>query len=281
MKVDDLMDAIGKIDAEYVAEAEETYVGKKPVWKRKAFVKVGAPLVAGFVLLVVGGVWLQQSAILQQISNADEMQEGSMESAIEGDIDSSVVENATLTDEAVVEDEMTSCFYKNDWADVAMNEDETQKNEETFLAPDKDVADQTGMMVQEGSSVSNLQEAAGDEETDVIDLTSEALKFMEDRFTEQEITKGDDSITYRYGREEDEASTVITFSEEVISRFGDLFKQEELQVSQWNNYEVVFLQLDGEEHYLAQYQTGDTFVEVETQNVSEDEFLEILKTLLN
>ncbi|MGN0352533.1 MAG: hypothetical protein ACI4ES_12865 [Roseburia sp.] len=271
MKVDELVDAIGKIDAKYVEEAEQPYVRRKSDIRRKSYLKKGLSFAACLGIFIVGGIWLQQSTVKNQMSSTTDMAEAPQvnqyqESAAMPQEEEGIVESAPEdSDVATVEKGgISDFFYKNERTDVWVENDG-----ETAQVPQGEAAgDET---TNENRTVEDLEKNYG------IVLLSELVS---EGFDQTGIKANSDSCILNFKQKHGEGSLMITAGRVVTSRFGNLMEQNDLQVSEWNGYQVIFLQLDQEEHYLAQYQSGTAYVEVEAENLTEDEFLEVLKSLL-
>lgn len=274
LKVDDLVDAIGKIDATYVAEAEQAYVKKKINIRKKSYLKIGLSLVACLGLFIFGGIWMQQSNIADKMSSTADMAETPQVNEYQGSatVPQGEVEEGESyesaqeeSDAATVENgEISGFFYKNERTDVAVEKD----GEDVQLLLGEASEDKT---TSENRTVGELEEYYG------IVLSSELVS---ERFKQTRIKSDSDSCILNFKQKHGEGRLMITAGNTVTSRFGNLFEQSEQQVSEWNGYQVIFLQLDQENHYLAQYQSGKRYVEVEAQSLTEEEFLEVLKSLL-
>lgn len=288
MKVDDLMDAMGKIDARYVTEAEEPYQKKKRKFFANQWIKVGLPITACLVFFVAGGVVLRQTTIyesenetaslpesaeavediaedvnLAEDMNVAEKAAGNAEDAAEKADEAESVPEGKMAEE--VTDAAGTTFYKNEWTQTALEEE---------CADASDAA----LALQEASNEVEALSGGSEDSHDIAGVFSDSLTKM--GFVRQESTSYDGAEKLCFEREKDGAVFLVTYGEAVLSRFGSLFEQKDLRVSTCNGRPVIFVQLDGKAHYLAQYQSGTIFVEIEGEEMTEEEFLEVLEEVI-
>ena len=247
MKADDFMDAMGKIDPQYVQEAEETPLKKKN--NKKYVVRIGVSLAACAAILVIGKTFIQKSAGQNETSGESAPEYAMLESA------DACTEEDTSAEET---------FYLNQ-----VKADEVQK-----LAAEMEVAKE--QKAEDTSYVSGDEKNAM-EKSDTDEL--QKIQLPEDFLFLSQLEDGG-TVIYSYGNTDGTESLLITIAKEVVSQYGNLLAEEQYQKTEWNGEEVVVLQIDGEDHYLAQCQASGKYMEFEAENITEEEFETAVKSFL-
>ncbi len=280
MKVDDFIDAMGKVDAKYVAEAQEAFDEKKSgkrrmVWKARS-VRRALSFAACVAVLTAGGFWFHKGTMLTTDNSTVDM----LEESAEGNPADSIAEESTAENQA----DAASAFYKNSWNDVASAEAEGEVSDdvsykEEVMCPQSacqtdDVGNLSGARREEGVLTQTFLRLA--EQGGFVQQGAE--ESLEQQEAEEPLEQ-QGAVRWEFEREEGGRFCVVE-SGNVVSRFGNLLENKDVKISTWKGTKVAFLQIDEEEHYLAQYRSGDDYVEVEAEEISETEFLELLEALL-
>lgn len=250
MKADDFMDAMGKIDLKYVAEAEEMPRRKKS--GKKYAVRIGISLAACATIFVIGRNYAQRSVGQNEMSSTAG-EECAPEEAMLGS-----------ADEATEEEALTGkTFYFNQ-----VKAEEVQALQDAENDQEQEAADTS---YPTGGVEYAIVEAHADE--------FQNMQLPKDFIFLSQLAEGD-TVIYSYGNTDGTESLQITIAKEFVSQYGNLLEREQYQKSEWNGEDVVVLQIDGEDHYLAQCQASGEVIEFEAENITEEEFEIAVKTFL-
>lgn len=248
MKADDFMDAMGKIDPQYVQEAEEMPIKKKD--NKKYALRIGASLAACAAILVIGKTFIQKSAGQNETSGESALEYAMLESA------DACTEEDTSAEET---------FYLNQ---VKAEEVQKLAAAETEVTKEQEAADTSYVS-------DNEKNAMVKSDTDEL----QKIQLPEDFLFLSQLEDGG-TVIYSYGNTDGTESLHITIAKEVVSQYGNLLAEEQYQKTEWNGEEVVVLQIDREDHYLAQCQASGKYMEFEAENITEKEFETAVKSFL-
>lgn len=276
MKKDDLIDAIGKIDAKYVTEAEEELPVKKPN------IKIWLSAVACVAILAISLRAFDFSGGSKDMAESADMvsQESAEDAELTADKAENEEEDQTGQENAEMDqaDGVMADTADELAADIVINEENSMSKTEDLT---QGAASENGFFDKK-----TMEELIAYYEYDVVpekipeDLTIQSTSDSYGIWYEdQEKTKVlSDANTFVWENTSGNRSLSILITTEKKFSYEDFAENDAYKSSDVNGKEVTVVRICQAEnnHLVAQYRSGSNYIEIDGMNLSEEEFKSIL-----